>query len=676
MSTPNSLPVFLVVHADNQARLAAKRALEQGQRAQVVVVASPEAALELLAGGISGLAAVLLATELPDFGARAFLDGMNILAPKPRPFVLVFGPNADADALADLVEAGANALIESPVSLRQVVSELVALKQTGHSPGSDALNNGADQRAEGERRRAAGDPNWRDRMIRLASTTRSKNGDFRKNRLMALLAQLDGLAEGRLTQDEADALLAMARNDARTVEQTISSAKLDRDRLDKMFSITEDRLRFPGGQPAPRAVIVHALEDLCELARRSRRGERWSGAFDDLRAGATDLVTRKAAGGVLERYRDRLAQWLSVDVAFLDLVEGDRLQRIAARVVKEPDEFRALDFARLSLLAFLLRQKRLLMDGEHAEVCADALSHLLRGSAANPDEGQARLGQAASSLSEAGELDADDLPPFGEFDSLFAVLDSALQPGSERLAEAKLALRRLKAAGGSVLAARTAAATASARAAAAEAHEQSAAAPAPRPAGSAIHNRLLPRLAADLGLWSAFFDSFDEREVLGQLDRGSLNDVVLAPPTLARVRVLAVVLGMEMESPLRSMLESTLSQRYAEQPEALDGLMQLLARSGSPLARAAMRGALGMPGVPSKAREVLQVLEVEEVTLAVLMLRELDDRGEETAATIEAFVAHLRAHAPGDASGAALIASLERRLARIAGLSGRQPAAA
>jgi hypothetical protein len=124
------------------------------------------------------------------------------------------------------------------------------------------------------------------------------------------------------------------------------------------------------------------------------------------------------------------------------------------------------------------------------------------------------------------------------------------------------------------------------------------------------------------------------------------------------------------------MLESTLSQRYAEQPEALDGLMQLLARSGSPLARVAMRGALGMPGVPSKAREVLQVLEVEEVTLAVLMLRELDDRGEETAATVEAFVAHLRAHAAADAPGAGLIASLERRLARIAGLSGRQPAAA
>jgi len=57
---------------------------------------------------------------------------------------------------------------------------------------------------------------------------------------MKLLAQLDGLVEGRLSGDEADALLAMARNDARTVEQTISRAEAPRPPRRDVLD-TEDR---------------------------------------------------------------------------------------------------------------------------------------------------------------------------------------------------------------------------------------------------------------------------------------------------------------------------------------------------------------------------------------------------------------------------------------------------
>ncbi|MCK6575965.1 hypothetical protein L6V77_33340, partial [Myxococcota bacterium] len=419
---PAAVPVLLVIHPDPVTRHQLKLTLSAGHHAHALCVESADEALQLLADGISGLAAILVPWDLPAEGAFRFLDGLNILAPKPRPAVIIVGGGQTPHELHDLTEVGATSIIDAPVRLEDVARELVSLRQTGRSPGRTRLVTGAVARPQGEPARVSKDPNWRDRMVRLAATTRSRSAEFRRNRLVALLGRLDEIAGGRLSMAYVEVLLLMARNDARQVESLIRAENLNRDTIDKLFFVVEERMQFPGGQPAPRAVIVHAVEELLEIARLRRRGDGWTANYSDLKAGATDVLLGRLSleSPASKGYRDRLCAWLGIDAEMLGLVDNDRLRRIASRVVKEPDEQNAMDFARLSLLAHLLKIKRIVMAGQGLEAYLRSMGGLL-GDA----ESTAGLRERARALAENREIHPDDVPMFAEFSSLFSVIEGA-----------------------------------------------------------------------------------------------------------------------------------------------------------------------------------------------------------------------------------------------------------
>ncbi len=669
MSTPNT-PVLLLIHPEALVRHQLKQALGLGRRIHVMTSESSDDALNLLADGISGLAAVLLPLTLPNDGVRQFMDGLNILAPKPRPAIMVYAHEPSPHELADMKEGGVTTIIDAPPALPEVVRELVSLRQSGKSPGRTRMETGAAPRAAGEDPRASRDPGWRDRMIRLASVTRSRTADFHNKRLQALLAKLDEMAGGRLSLPYVEAMLLMSRNDARQAEVLIRSESLDRDLIDKLLTMVEERFQFPGGQAAPRAVIIHGLEDLLELARLRRRGDGWTPNYSDLKAGATDLMVGKLGLNTTagKGYRDRLSAWLGVEAAFIDTVEPERLRRIAGRVVRDPDECDALDFARLSLLAFLLKQKRLQgasIDPTHLR----ALDGLLNGQGGDPSEAE-RLQSRVDDLAAAG-VSPEDLPFFDEFASLFSVIEGSaggVNFDTDALERIRQSVAKVSNRGKAPPPPRSPAASAGnplpTPAPAPPSSQATAAGPAPaaaKPADSAP--RLLPRLAADLGLSDGFFTNIDESQILPRLDRQPLLDVQLAPAVLARLRVLAAVLPSETSARMRMLVRAAVA-KYEDAPDALDGLLQLLTRMGASAAISEVRGAAGLISQVSPARDVLQIIQAEDPRLTYLVLRDLPDDHPETLSILRVALIQLRA-ARGDPRVSAPLQSLERRFTRL-----------
>ena len=292
------LPVLLLVQPASTLREQIVRALSLGHHAAVSDVPDVDEALHSLAAGIAGLAAVLVPWPLPDDGVQRFLDGLNIIAPRPRPAVLIYGDGLTPHDLTDLADAGATSLIAAPPRLDQVVRELVSLRQSGTSPGRARLLAGAGARPAGTPKRTlagAKDAAWRDRMVRLASGSRTRNPEARRAKLLELLVCFDELAGRRVSLAHVECLYHMARNDARGAETLIRAEGLDRGVLDASFRAVEEKLQFRVGQPAPRATVVQALEEIVELARQRRRGETWTQTFSELKVAATDLALGRCA---------------------------------------------------------------------------------------------------------------------------------------------------------------------------------------------------------------------------------------------------------------------------------------------------------------------------------------------------------------------------------------------
>ena len=654
------VPALLAIEPVESTRKGLDASLCGGGHAKAICVATVEEALQLMSDGINGLAAIIVPFTLPDAGVHRFLEGLNILAPKPRPPVLISGADLGPDELLALAEADATSLIGAPPVLAEIVRELVSLRQSGNSPGRARLHNGLGSLSQGEVQEHTQDPDWRNRMVRLASTSRSKSAEFRRNRLMAMLARMDEIVGGRMNLAYAEALLLMARNDARQAEAVIRADGLVRDTLDQLFSLVEERMVFPGGMPAPRSVVLNALEELVETARQQRRGDAWTANYADLRAGATDLILNRLELGSSTGlgYRDRFCAWLGLDPEFLLRVDDDQMRRIAGRVVKDPDEENARDFARLSLLAHLLKLKRdsAGRDGMDA-TDVRALSGLL-GQSVDAAE---RLRSRAAEWAGDASVGHDDLPLFSEFSSLFSVIEGAA-PSAGFDATSLDSLRAVVAtvAGvpvpgpGRSLPVRT---------------------PLPQPAAASVKTaspalppaavgRLLPRLAADLGLSDHFFAHHDEQAIVGSLYRGPLLDVQLAPAPTARLRVLARLMADEGPEK-RAMVQSAILSSYSRQPEALDALLQILTRVAKPEVVASLRTAMGLLARRSPAREVLQILQADDPILSWLALRDLPDEESETLAVLGAARAQIVEALPANPHFRAMADALDRRIARV-----------
>jgi hypothetical protein len=288
-------------------------------------------------------------------------------------------------------------------------------------------------------------------------------------------------------------------------------------------------------------------------------------------------------------------------------------------------------------------------------------------------ESAADLRERARALAENREIHPEDVPMFAEFASLFSVIEGAAS--SLGFDEASLSSLR-----SSVATAAGVTPPAPGRPLPASppepgAHRESprttpaptAAPPAPAPPRADPNAaRLLPRLASDLGLAEGFFSHLHAHEsrLLAQLDRGPLLDIQLPPAVLARLRVLAVLVVTENVE-RRGLLQAAVVTHYDQQPEALDALLQVLSRSGTPEVTAAFRKSLGLLPRPSPPREVRQILEAEDPTLTWLALRDLRDDDPESIAILEAALDQLARAAISQAGFEAVRQAVERRIARL-----------
>jgi hypothetical protein len=425
-------------------------------------------------------------------------------------------------------------------------------------------------------------------------------------------------------------------------------------------------MQFPGGQPAPRAVIVHAIEELLEIARLRRRGDGWTANYSDLKAGATDVLLGRLSleSPAAKGYRDRLCAWLGIDPEMLGLVDNDRLRRIASRVVKEPDEQNAMDFARLSLLAHLLKIKRIVMAGQGLEAYLRSMGGLLGDAASTAD-----LREKARALAEGHEIHPDDVPMFAEFGSLFSVIEGGaaqadFDPTALNLLRASLCTVAdvpLPAPGAALRSPQRATRTP------APANRTTPSPGAAAPAIAGKHEagaRLLPRLAQELGLSAGFFNHVDEGALLTRLDRRPLMDVQLPPAALARLRVIALLLTAE-DNGRRPLLQTAVVTSYESHPESIDALLQMLARADVPAVYAGMRKSLGLLATVSPPREVLQIMEADDPILTWFALRDLADDAPEAPAILAAAVKQFRDREPAMPVLTPLIGAVLRRLARI-----------
>ena len=398
---------FLAVHEDGTGLLAIRKVMKLIIQAEVIGARSSAAALERLAGE-EPFDGILLHWALP---GREALNLASDLAQQevsgPRPVLMAFAHQWPTDDLARALQLGVEAVLALPVNPLAVERELSTHERSGRSSSVRRL---LSKVGDGLLR-----PNpalwefdddevapWKVRMQSLAQASRRVAEPGEVGRWAAQVVRAVDRANGSpigplmgagiasVNADGTDALLEIARG------LCVSHARLRR-----LFTAAGAALAACG---IPRRTDSAAQQVMATVAKdAAQRPELvpWSETYEPMRRAAVAVyeapsITSSAAVFLCRR----LAELLSVEPEQIAIFGPDNLRRVAAHIVDQLSERRALDLARLTILACSLKGVAE-MPREKREIDTDRL-RVVRG-ALSGEPGQAhRIMELAT-----GELGLD-----------------------------------------------------------------------------------------------------------------------------------------------------------------------------------------------------------------------------------------------------------------------------
>ena len=419
-----------------------------------------------------------------------------------------------------------------------------------------------------------------------------------------LLARLDEVPGGRVSEEEIHALSFTARGDKRQVDQLVEAFSLSTVRLHLLYRVIEQRCRR---EPSPSAAILQALRALGPLiADRAAATPDPEPAQPEALDLAASKLTTAPAPAVTEAapepepkflstaaIRAWLTAWLALPAPFMERLSESRLWRMFSRVhCPAPRDTDPREIGHLAVMSHLMERRResnLARDLEAAEL--NGLSAMMTAG----ESGLHHLRVAVTRPEVRALLAPEDLPNFSVFLTLFSDLDVATHSDDPEM----VAVRRQIAANLGQLAridqeVREAAAS-------------------------------LVAVARDLGLPRELALRFWGTQTNLSSSRMPVDDLPLTPEEAGRVSTLA---NMLLESPdaaaHEALLENLLAQHRSD-ASFIDATMLLLARGAHPESRQQLRAALGLPEGACDGATIDTLLKQRDATAATAGLRDLPD---------------------------------------------------
>jgi len=375
----------------------------------------------------------------------------------------------------------------------------------------------------------------------------------------------------------AEALLFYARRDQAQLDLALADSEaVSLDFVRSLYKAVEAHMGRAAEGRAGEARLVRMFEAVLQHVHQREGGSRVSADFLQLRQLAGVVV----AGGLedteaLEDFRTLLGRMLDVTRTFIVAVDIPRLIRLAGQVREALSEQYALDCARLSLLAWVLKHRK---DGaasggvDYDEL--RSIASILGGADSTEVDVARRLRSMGEHLAEQDDFDAGELPDLLAFQSMFNDLTNRADPAT--LAEMGLDPEQLD---------RSMAALESMRDAA-----------GPKPASGGRRRppaaQLLGRLAAELGLPAAQLVAFDTPDLLDRLPEVELPGGLSGGAT-ARVRMMCLLVGEAKGQPVTRTLLDAFARKYSKNRGMLGALGVALRRTGNQDAASVLDSLMG-----------------------------------------------------------------------------------
>lgn len=585
-------PTLLIVHDDPTVVRGLKGSLETTGHLAVETVRDEDAALERIAAGEGRTIAVLLQWDHPRLRVPRLVAALRSGRYGPAPVVMAMSECWAPEDVTRADSVGVVSFLVPPVRVHQLLTELVAARH-----GERTASHAAALEAVGRATPAGpgnADPEWRSRMVELAASAPRRNGARRAERVRQLLERLDEAVGGALDLAHAEALMLLVRRDERQLAHLVEAGCVDRALIETLYDIILEFVGVPASSPSARASVHAWLGDLT-LHLRARRGQGdWSPGFEALRVEARRMLVNGTCDDPRapesEAFRDHLGGLLGVDPGYLLELDVGRVRRIARRIEAEPLEDRALDFARLIILAYILKARRLARADRDDASDGRALAALFgrSGSAAAPADLMARLRSLSDEL--ASEADADelaDLPDPHELRALFATWESLDDDRAP--------------------------------------HCGPATPPPGGPVASSAAAELFGRLAAHLELPRDRVLGWVTMDVLSRVPRSPLRDIRVPGPVATCLRLAAGLVASTADANARNALLAAVARRHDGDPRALAAMLRFLEEVAGASVVRHFRALVGLDPDPPTVPAVRALLAAGDGPRALLASYDLPD---------------------------------------------------
>ncbi len=562
MNILDSKPLIVVLQPEEAVLEHWTERLELGDHLKVFPARRPNDVFQILSDKEARVAAFLLPWPDPEFDPSEFFQSLRSAKLPQAPCVMALARSWEGEVAARAARIGVHSFLNTPLSIQEVLTELIAIRKVGSTPSAARLF--------GENK--GSNPGWRKRMMWLASNVKREGVSAWERRVRKMLEALDQADGGELCETTAEMLLLFAQRDHRQLDMMLSDLdyELSFDDLKKLYGVAE---HFAGQGTAiagNEARLIRLLEGVVAFIQRRSQARRFSEEFTRLREVATIFLgeTRVLPSGQeppeQKNFRLLLANDLEVSSDFLLKIEPERLRRLAAQIVRATKEERALDLARMTILAFILKHRnerqarRESGDEKNAPAGIEhlkALSEVLGGKSQSEIEVTARLKELGEEISR-NPTGLDETPELQAFQSMFNDFQQQFEDGDggELGLDSRAISRGL-----------TALKISEVQEDLEEEQQQ-------------VSSSLLGRLSSELDLPKNLLDSYDTHDLLDRLPTVGL-DVELSAGALARVR-LSALLVIEAQSPEdEAELLSAFARSHQEEQSMLAAFIQTLSRS-------------------------------------------------------------------------------------------------
>lgn len=436
MSRSSSRPLVVVIHPNPQAQVSLRTTLESGGHLLVSITDDGAEAVRKVIHNKPPVAALIFDWEYLDHNAHKFLPKLVRAHIPQKPFVLALSHDWQLNDLMRAEQLSVSGLLWAPLHMTALVKELVMLKKTGRSKSFQTTRQAITERrslGKGALARAGAktDNRWSNRMAALAANARTRSGGTNHEEAIdALLSKMDSTLGRPVSVKLAEAVVLNLKGDAHALSEYLTTHAVDHEAIQKLSGVVQavggsSARAQASGRTGPSAISLLLATHVMERVKARAEGRVISSFFKDVRQAAAGYLTEASDAADLSMF---MGEWLGLDASVFAMMDRKRARRMAERMLSEPNERQAKDYAHLFALASVLSLRNSTQRiAEKEKSSLVGLASVLSSARDSGEDGLKRLMEMSEELRNGDEdlgLLPGELPDFNEFANLFSEMAS------------------------------------------------------------------------------------------------------------------------------------------------------------------------------------------------------------------------------------------------------------